>query len=87
MLGAYPGQCRRSIVERFHCDSAHLGCSACLRASGVASPLREALQNLFAFFGAVPRDYVVALETIWLPGRDVALGDVVLVRGGVPQLF
>ena len=85
-VGQYPEQCLRCPVESFHCDSSHLGCSTCLNGSGVASPLREALQNLFTFFGAVPRDYVVALETIWLPGRDVALGDVMLVRGGVPEI-
>ena len=83
--GQYPWQCRKTN-KFFHCDSLHLGCSPCQSGSGIASPLREALQNLFAIFGAVPRDYVVALETIWLPGRDVALGDVVLVRGGVPEI-
>ena len=85
-IGQYPWQCRKSN-KFFHCDSLHLGCSPCQSGSGIASPLREALQNLFAFFGAVPRDYVVALETIWLPGRDVALGDVMLVRGGVPEIY
>jgi hypothetical protein len=84
--GQYAWQFRECPVDHFHCDSSNLGYSQCQSGSGIASPLREALQNLFAFFGAVPRDYVVALETIWLPGRDVALGDVMLVRGGVPEI-
>ena len=86
VTGQLPEQCRLRLVEFFHCDSSHLVCSPCLSGSGFASPLREALQHLFAFFGAVPRDYVVASETIWVPGRDVALGDVMSVRGGVPTL-
>ena len=66
------------------CDLLGLGGPSCMSRNGFASPLREHLQTLFLFFGALPCDYVAALHTVWRPGKDFALGDVLLIQNGVP---
>ena len=42
------------------------------------------MRSLYNRFGALPFDYVAALDTVWQPDVDFALGDVLLVLGGVP---
>lgn len=66
------------------CDLSGLGGPSCMSRNGFASSLRESLENLFLFFGALPYDYVAALHTLWRPGKDFALGDVLLIQKGVP---
>ena len=68
------------------CDLSGLGGPSCMSRNGFASPLREHLQTLFLFFGALPCDYVAALHTVWRPGKDFALGDVLLIQNGVPLI-
>ena len=66
------------------CDLSGLGGPPCLSRYCSAPVLRDALRNLFNYFGALPYDYVAALDTVWQSGKDFALGDLVLVREGVP---
>ena len=47
----------------------------------VANPLRECLM----LFGTLPMDYVAALHTTW-QNESMALGDIMIMRGGVPLL-
>jgi len=48
---------------------------------GVVSVLRHALLPLLDWCGALPYDYVAALEVIWQSGKNVAFGDMSLIVG------
>ena len=66
------------------CDLSRLGDPLRLGRHCIAPVLRDALRTLFKRFGALPYDYVAALDTVWQPDVDFALGDLLLVLGGVP---
>ena len=68
------------------CDLSGLGGPPCLSRRCSAPVLRDALQDLCNYFGALPYDYVAALDTVWQPCKDFAVGDLILVQDGVPVI-
>ena len=56
------------------------------REMGISTALRKVLADISNTIGAVPYDYVAALQSAWQPNETCALGDIILILNGAPVI-
>ena len=66
------------------CDLSHVVAHDAMHSRSRLRPLLCIFRGLVAALGALPMDYVTAMEVVWSPGVTLRLGDIFLIRDGVP---
>lgn len=64
-------------------EISHVADNNVLHARAYLRPLSDTLHGLVAVLGALPNDYVSAMEAAWSPNVTLRLGEVELIRAGV----